>query len=194
MDLKQKIVTSGVYASVKGRFIFQIGPTKVGDTLGVVRIGGHREIDETGWECARREALEEASIQVIPVTPPNTYWTEIENYSELKLGKWSSDSDGQVKPIVVTIRSEDYITPLYLGYTLGEPVPTREAKALILLSPLDVCLIVTKKVTLKQYINNGGTVIFREELPQHLLLEPFVHLKILCQLLQMHPEILDKMC
>lgn len=39
MDNQPKMITSGVYVLVEGFFVFQVGPTKSGETLGVVRFG-----------------------------------------------------------------------------------------------------------------------------------------------------------
>lgn len=49
--------TSGAYVLYNGLFIFQVGPTKEGDKLGVVRLGGHREGNETALETAKREVF-----------------------------------------------------------------------------------------------------------------------------------------
>lgn len=38
--------TSWAYVLYNGFFVFQVGPTKNGDKLGVVRLGGHRENEE----------------------------------------------------------------------------------------------------------------------------------------------------
>ncbi|HLZ62576.1 MAG TPA: hypothetical protein VKR06_36995 [Ktedonosporobacter sp.] len=58
MNSDYKFKTAGVYVNVAGFFVFQVGLTSAGDKLGVVRLGGHREGDESAWECATREALE----------------------------------------------------------------------------------------------------------------------------------------
>ncbi len=39
----------------KNLFVFQVGPTSKGDTLGVVRLGGHKEADETAVETAKEK-------------------------------------------------------------------------------------------------------------------------------------------
>lgn len=38
--------TSWAYVLYNGFFVFQVGPTKNGDKLGVVRLGRHRENEE----------------------------------------------------------------------------------------------------------------------------------------------------
>jgi hypothetical protein len=68
-----QIVTAGVCVCVAGCFPFQVGPSASGETLGVVRLGGHREEGETAWQCAAREAFEEAHLQVLARQPPATY-------------------------------------------------------------------------------------------------------------------------
>ncbi len=44
MDDMWHIVTAVVHVNNKGRFPFQVGPTKIGEALGVMRLGGHREV------------------------------------------------------------------------------------------------------------------------------------------------------
>ena len=185
----QKIITAGVYAQCYGFFPFQVGPTKTGETLGVVRLGGHREAHETGWECAAREALEEASIHVTPIPPPTTYWVEVTDDGTFHEGAWEPSSSNEVAPIVVSTHKEEYMTPIYLGYSDDAPRPAGEAKALLLLRPRDIAQIVQGPVTLEHYLNLGGKAIFKESLPQQLLLQPFPHLRFLHTLLQLHPEI-----
>lgn len=55
MLLPKEIRTSGAYVLYKGSFVFQFGPTKKGDKLGVVRLGGHRENKEMALETAIRK-------------------------------------------------------------------------------------------------------------------------------------------
>jgi 8-oxo-dGTP pyrophosphatase MutT (NUDIX family) len=186
MDLTPYIVTAGVYVNRSGFFPFQVGPTKTGETLGVVRLGGHRETGETGWECAAREAFEEASIRVRPVEPPATYWVDNDEFYPKP---WILSSVDQIAPIVVTTRDGQLISPIYLGHTDDEPVPADEARSLLLLTHADIDLIVTRTVTLRQYLERGGQARFKESLALDLVLEPFGHLKILHRLVHIHPEI-----
>ena len=187
MEFNQKIITAGVYVNVAGFFLFQVGPSKSGKTLGIARLGGHREGNETGWACAAREAYEEASLHVIPLTPPATYWAT--GSSELQIGEWSLIASDDVAPILVTRRNEEYITPIYLCYSYDEPRPCSEAKALLLLRPHEIHQIATETMTLGDYLKRGGKMLFREDLPKHFLLEPLGHLQLLDKLIQLHPEI-----
>ncbi|SEP55705.1 NUDIX domain-containing protein [Piscibacillus halophilus] len=65
--------TAGGYVLYHGLFVFQVGPIKEGDKLGVVRLGGHRESEEAALEAAQREVYEEASINMIPIHSPETF-------------------------------------------------------------------------------------------------------------------------
>lgn len=185
----RNIFTAGVYAQCSGFFPFQVGPTKTDETLGVVRLGGHREAYETGWECAAREALEEASIRVTPLSPSATYWVEVTDEETFHKERWDLSLWNEVAPIVVSTYKEEYMTPIYLGYSHDAPQPTGETKALLLLHPRDIAQIVQEPMTLEQYLQRGGKAVFKERLPQHLLLQPFPHLRFLYALLQLHPEI-----
>ncbi|WP_372708536.1 hypothetical protein [Bacillus sp. CDB3] len=62
IDINRNVRTSGAYVLYNNLFIFQVGPTSKGDTLGVVRLGGHKEYDETAIETAKREVKEEAAM------------------------------------------------------------------------------------------------------------------------------------
>jgi 8-oxo-dGTP pyrophosphatase MutT (NUDIX family) len=185
--LNLTIVTAGVYVNIGGYFPFQVGPTKIGTTLGVVRLGGHKENGETGWQCASREASEEASITVTPIKPPATYWYESSDNPELLPGGWIEDDH---EPILVGKRPDNNaITPIYLARTDDTPIPAMEARGILMLSPEDIRKINSDQITLGQYLESGGKAIFREELPLNLLLEPYPHLRLLETLIQKHPQI-----
>ncbi|EFH81562.1 hypothetical protein [Ktedonobacter racemifer] len=192
MQHTTQIITAGVYVNVAGYFPFLVGPTKSGQALAVFRLGGHREGQETGWECAAREAYEEASLRIIPREAPATYWVDSTDPEIAHPGTWPMQATDGVAPILVTSRDNGTITPMYLAHAYDEPQPQNEAKALLLLSPTDIAYITTSSVTLEQYLARGGKAIFRADLPQHLPLKPFLQLHWLHKLLQMHPEIADE--
>lgn len=62
LDTNKNVRTSGAYVLHKNLFVFQVVPTKRRDRLGVVRLGGHREGDETSLETAKREVYEEGHL------------------------------------------------------------------------------------------------------------------------------------
>jgi 8-oxo-dGTP pyrophosphatase MutT (NUDIX family) len=182
-----KIVTAGVFVNINGYFPFQVGPSKSGTTLGVVRLGGHRENGETGWQCASRETFEEASIAITRMKPPATYWYEASDYLTLSIGNWEEDDE---PPILVGKRIEsDFITPIYLARSSETPVPAMETKGILLLRPEEIKTINSKPMTLGEYLETGGKAVFREDLPHDLVLEPYPHLRLLEILIDMHPEI-----
>jgi hypothetical protein len=183
------IITAGVYVNVAGYFPFQVGPDETGNVLGVVRLGGHREAHETAWQCAAREAMEEASLHVAPVHPPATYWVEVEGDLALHPGEWSADTSDEVAPIVVSRRDGQAMTPIFLGISDDKPMPGMEVKGLLLLTPATIRLIATQTLTFGDYLNAGGKAIFRETLPLHLPLYPRLHLHLLHKLLERHPAI-----
>ncbi|MGG0938851.1 NUDIX hydrolase [Brevibacillus centrosporus] len=185
------IVTAGVYVRVQGRFPFQIGPNRAGTALGIVRLGGHREGRETGWQCAAREAHEEASLQVSPVPPPRTYWyeTAVADTPALFEGAWLEEG---VAPILIGRHLNRHnLTPIYLAVSQDKPVPAHETKGLLLLSPEEISTILSKEITLGQYLDAGGKALLRVDLPLNGRLQPFPHLRLLHWVLTQHPEILS---
>ncbi|MED4582339.1 NUDIX hydrolase [Brevibacillus choshinensis] len=183
------IVTAGVYVMVNGRFPFQIGPNRAGTALGIVRLGGHREGEETGWQCALREAFEEATLQITAVKPPATYWYETASSDTPSVftEEWPED---EIEPILVGRHlNRNHMTPIYLAVSRDTPVPANETKGLLLLSPSEISRVITKGMTLKQYVQAGGKAIIHEELPMNGRLEPFPHLKLLHWVLKQHPDL-----
>ena len=46
-----QVGTAGAYLIVENRYVFVVGPKHDGDTLAVIRLGGHCEKNETAWQC-----------------------------------------------------------------------------------------------------------------------------------------------
>lgn len=69
--MEQKSVrTAGAYVLLKNMTIpFVIGPTKDHQALAVIRLGGHRENNESAWQCAEREVYEESQLRISHLVP-----------------------------------------------------------------------------------------------------------------------------
>ena len=188
------ITTAGAYVLVDGVLAFVLGPNSHGDGLAVVRLGGHREQAETGWECAAREVREEASLEARPLVPPATYWLAPPHDVEALDRHSASIAPGDpVAPVLVAWRMEEGVRKLsvmYLAATDDVPTPANEVRALILLRRRDVLSLVTEPVTLGQFLKSDGRAIISAALPTDLFLEPFLQLRALAVLLQREPDLL----
>jgi hypothetical protein len=103
-------------------------------------------------------------------------------------GPWLEKAD-EATPAVVIANPDGTLTPMYLGVSADEPIPSAETKGLLLLRPDLVQQLVDGPLTLGQYLASGGSARFRDWLPHHLVLEPFRQLRLLRTLLQLHPEV-----
>jgi 8-oxo-dGTP pyrophosphatase MutT (NUDIX family) len=186
-------MTAGAYVLTGGRFVFMVGPTKPGDKLGVVRLGGHCEAHETFWDCAAREVFEEAALRIRPLSPPATYQFEDGQSDErLTPTPWLAESPEAVPPLLVLDRraaNPPALSVMFLVSAGGTPIPSAETQGLLLLSPDEVFRLVYTPSTLDQYLQAGGQALLRADLPTHLPLEPFIQLRLLATLLEWHPQI-----
>jgi hypothetical protein len=180
------IRTSGAYVLYKGLFIFQVGPTKNGDKLGVVRLGGHSESNETALDTAKREVFEEAYINIIPINSATTFYLKDwkENASKVTV-------NDIISPILIKGSEETSYSVMYLSYSDTKPEPSSETHGLLLLSPNDVDLICQNKLTLNDYIKLNGISILKSNLDRDLILEPFPQLLFLSKLLKEEPELMN---
>lgn len=193
MDALRRVVTAGAYVVLDGRFPFMVGPTPRGDRLAVVRLGGHREGRETPWECAAREAREEAGLAIRPLAPPRTYWfRDGRDPAARAPGDRRSAGLGAVAPLLVIQGSgarAGRLMPMYLASAAGVAAPLAETRGLLLLSPTEVSRLARAPLTLDGYLRAGGRALLREDLPAHLPLEPFLQLRLLATLLERHPDL-----
>lgn len=178
--------TSGAYVLYNGLFIFQVGPTKEGDKLGVVRLGGHREGNETALETAKREVFEEAQVEITPINPNITFYLSEWNEKPTKV-----NINEPIVPILVKGNEESSYTIMYLSNTLTLPTPSSESKGLLLLSPENVLLICQNKISLSDYHNLDGVSILKTELDMNLILQPFPQLIFLSRLLNEETKLME---
>lgn len=187
IHIDKNVRTSGAYVIYKNLFVFQVGPTSKGDTLGVVRLGGHKESDETAVETAKREVKEEASIDTTILNLLTTYYKE----------NWNAQSkeikvENEVNPILIIDSPDESLSIMYVAYSKMLPKPSSETNGLLLLSLNDIELVCTGKITLNDYINQGGVAILKEKMDKELILQPFPQLMFLAELLKEDPVLLQQ--
>jgi 8-oxo-dGTP pyrophosphatase MutT (NUDIX family) len=180
------VVTASAYVLVRGLFVFQVGPTRSGDRLGVVRLGGHVEPGESSLACAMREVFEEATLRIQPVGPPATYI--VADDASLRP---APPPQSELAPLLIS-RHAERLSVTYLAHSDDEPVPAAESRGLLLLDGNDVLRLTAEPLTLRQFLDNGGRAILREPLPLDLPLEPFPHLRLLPRLLALHPDLAEE--
>ncbi|MEC1970051.1 NUDIX domain-containing protein [Bacillus cereus] len=185
IHIDKKVRTSGAYVLYNNLFVFQVGPTNKGDTLGVVRLGGHKEDGETAVETAKREVKEEASIDVTILNSPTTFYKENWNAQSKKI-----KIESEVNPLLIIDSQDETLSIMYVAYSRIPPKPSSETNGLLLLSLNDIELICTGKITLNDYINHDGVAILKEKMNKDLVLQPFPQLLFLAEILKEDPTLL----
>jgi hypothetical protein len=187
------INTAGAYVCLNGYYVFTLGIEPHNGRIPIVRLGGHREGNETGWQCAVREALEEASLRIKPILPPATYLCAGDNLdAELARIQWPHKPEQEPVPfLVVTHRRDEKIilSLMYLAHADGIPAPSSEVKGLILLDGTEIQRLCQGPITLHQYLDSGGRAILKAGFDLSLILEPFAQLRLLSRILSPEPEI-----
>jgi 8-oxo-dGTP pyrophosphatase MutT (NUDIX family) len=197
--LETRTVTAGAYvllSALGGLMPFMVGPTKAGDRLGVVRLGGHRAPGESSWECARREVLEEARLRITLETPPATYRATMDDVERnLEHEDWRPPTDEErcCPPLLISTRGNDPLGPLsvmYLARSDDVPEPAAEAMGLLLLDRAGVAFLTTaQSPTLRDYVERGGQALFADDLPLDKPLQPFAQLRWLARLIERHSDL-----
>ncbi|KMP27045.1 DNA mismatch repair protein MutT [Bacillus cereus] len=187
IQIDKNVRTAGAYVVYKNLFVFQVGPTSKGDTLGVVRLGGHKEADETAVETAKREVKEEAAIDITILSSPITYYKENWNAQSKKV-----KIENEVNPILIIDSPGESLSIMYMGHSENEATPSSETNGLLLLSVSDIKLICSRDITLNGYIKQGGTAILKEKMDKELILQPFPQLKFLEELLKEDPVLFQQ--
>lgn len=187
-----RINTAGAYVCIDGYYLFAIGIRPYNGHIPIVRLGGHREGHETGWQCAVREVYEEASLHIRPLGLQMTYaadWDHIEK--ALQEIQWQICIEQEPGPIlVVTYHRENsmHLSVMYLTQAEGLPNPSSEVKGLLLLTQQEIHRLCQESLTLGEYLNRGGRAILNAEFDTTLVLEPFAQLRLLSRILGLQPE------
>jgi hypothetical protein len=189
IDLQHaRINTAGAYVCIDGYYVFAIGIKLHNGQIPIVRLGGHREGHETGWQCAVREVYEEANLPIQPLLSQTTYLSDWEHTKELQEIQWRHESEQEPVPILVVTYSREasvHLSLMYLAYAKEFPIPSCEVKGLLLLKEEEIHRLCHASMTLGQYLHGGGRAILHTEFDTSLFLEPFVQLRLLSRILQM---------
>ena len=182
-----KLLTAGAYVTIDHLYPFQIGLKPHNGNYPVVRLGGHIEGNETGWQCAVREVYEEANLHIQSLTPPFTFLSDGDHIeTDLKGIQWPHETGQEPIPLlVVAYRREGKIllSLMYLAHAEGPPTPSSEIKGLLLLDREAIHRLCQESLTLEQYLRRGGKAILNDEFDLGLTLEPFAQLRLLSRIL-----------
>lgn len=192
LDTNTSVNTAGAYISIHGRYLFALGARLHQGCIPLIRIGGHREGDETGWQCAEREAYEETNLKIRPLIPSTTYWVDGDHFQAgLKEMDWKAESGQETAPVLVVSycrAGKTVLSLMYLAEADELPVPSSEVTGLLLLAEKDIHQICQEAITLEQYLAGGGQAILTGTFDHKLILEPFVQLRLLSRILKMQTE------
>lgn len=130
---------------------------------------------------------EEASMDITILNSPTTYYKEYWNAQSKKL-----KVENEVNPILIIDSPDESLSIMYIAYSKMLPKPSSETNGLLLLSLNDIELICTGKITLNNYINQGGVAILKEKMDKELILQPFPQLMFLSELLKEDPVLLQQ--
>jgi hypothetical protein len=192
LDTNTSVNTAGAYISIHGCYPFAMGARLHQGCIPLIRIGGHREGDETGWQCAAREAYEETNLMIRPLVPPATYWIDGDHFeAELKQIDWKAEAGLETAPVLVVSycrEGKTVLSLMYLAEADGLPNPSSEVTGLLLLAEKDIHRVCQEAITLEQYLAGGGQAILTGAFDHKLILEPFIQLRLLSRILRGNRE------
>lgn len=173
--------TVGSFIVYKDTFAFVIGPDQTGERLGVMRLGGHIEGNESYLQALKREIKEEGSIGVKFISSPNTFykrnWND-DNYSEV-----TDDIDLDIKPLII-VGDKTRSTAVFLSYAEEEPKPSSEIYGIIFLKENEIKRICSEKLKLKDLLEGGVRLIEQKNIDYDMEVYAGVHLTFLNKLME----------
>jgi len=186
-----RINTAGTYLRFNGDYVFTIGIKPYHGRIPIVRIGGHREGTETGWQCALRETAEETGLSVELLKPPATYWAD-GDLPEPFLQPIDWPAGQETPPLLVVVyrrEGETLLSLMYLTQADQMPVPSTEVKGLLRLNSKEIQWLCQTPMTLAQFLAAGGRASLGAEFDRSLFMEPFIQLRLLAKILALQPEL-----
>lgn len=187
---------AGAYVLVNHVMPFVMGPTPDHSALAIARLGGHREGQETAWECARREVFEESRMRIAHCTPLMTFECPHKALdTDIVLEPVRDDhayGDGARPLIVGRPDVIQRVTAMFVATSDDAPVPNMETHALILLTRQDVLRICSEALTLEAFQAAGGTVLLARPVDPHWLLKPLGQLLMLARIIESYPAVIPR--
>jgi hypothetical protein len=181
--------TVGSFILYQDTFAFMIGPDNSGERLGIMRLGGHIEKNESLLQSLEREIKEEGSIEVKLFDSPCTFYKrnwDDNNYSEI-----TNNIEWDIKPLIIT-GDKTRSTAVFLSYTDKEPKPSSEAYGIIFLNENDIRDICSKKLKLMDFLNKGGKLIQQKEINYDKEMYAGVHLTFLNRLIEDNNDVVHR--
>jgi len=173
--------TVGSFVLYQDTLAFMIGPDNSGKKLGVMRLGGHIEDNENLLQSLEREIKEEASVQLKLLKSPRTFYKR--SWDDTSYCEITNDILWDIKPLII-VGDKSRSTAVFLSHTEEEPKPSSEACGIIFLKEADIKDICSKKLCLKDFIDNGGKLIQQKEIDYDMEMYAGVHLTFLNRLIE----------
>lgn len=175
--------TVGAFVRFQNVLAFAIGPDKSGERLGIVRLGGHIEENESYTQALFREVKEEGSVNIELLDSPKTLYKR--NWNDDDYCDITPDLIIDKKPLVIVGNSDNSTssTAVFLSYCEEEPRPSSETCGIIFLKESQIREVCSRKMCLKDFISNGGKLNQQKAINYDLEMYPGVHLSFLYRLL-----------
>ena len=165
---------NGVIIHYRGRLLFAVGKEafwKTEDgalTITYTGVGGKLEQGEGFVESTHREAVEELGTEVCLLSAKTTLVYDFDAHT-----KYFVALHDPVNPAIVytkTLNERDTLgVCTYLATLNGEPKPSREVPALLLLSEEQL----SEDITLTKLLENGALIIEQRPIPRNAVMKPF---------------------
>ena len=173
--------TVGSFILYQDTFAFMIGPDNSGEKLGIMRLGGHIEENESLLQSLEREIKEEGSVEVKLLNSPCTFYKR--NWDDSNYYEITNSMMWDINPLIIA-GDKTRSTAVFLSYTEEEPKPSSEACGIIFLKENDIRDICSKKLRLNDFLNNGGKLIQQKEIDYNMEMYAGVHLTFFNRLIE----------
>ncbi|MEG2289367.1 MAG: hypothetical protein RR891_10440 [Clostridium sp.] len=181
--------TVGSFILYKDTFAFMIGPDNSGEKLGIMRLGGHIEENESLLQSLEREIKEEGSIEVKLFDSSCTFYKR--NWDDSNYYEVTNNIEWDIKPLII-VGDKTRSTAVFLSYADEEPRPSSEAYGIIFLKENDIRDICSKRLKLRDFLDNGGKLIQQKEINYDVEMYGGAHLTFLNRLIEDNNDLVHR--